>query len=83
MELSKKTTILLTPELHARLAALARSEKTSIGELIRRAVVERYGLVGRGERLAAVAKLAELNLPVTDVARMKRESVPDASDLLR
>ena len=82
MELSKKTTILLTPELHARRIGLARTERTSIGELIRRAVVERYGLVGQEERLAAVAELEKLDLPVSDPAQMKRESVPDADDLL-
>jgi len=78
MELSKKTTILLTPELHARLVELALVEDTSIGELIRRAVTDRYGLVSRQERLDAVERLAALRLPVSDPDDMKRESVPEA-----
>jgi hypothetical protein len=81
MELSKKTTILLTPELHARLTELARTEGTSLGELVRRAVVDCYGLVGTDERVAAARQLAAMELPVGPPARMKRESVPDPAEL--
>ena len=35
MELSKKTTILFSPDLHERLAHLAKQRNTSIGELVR------------------------------------------------
>ena len=81
MELSKKTTILFTPELHRRLAELAEREGSSIGELVRRAVVRQYGLAGGDERLAAVRQLAALRLPVDDVAEMKRQSVPAPKEL--
>lgn len=83
MELSKKTTILLSPDLHARLAALARARETSIGELVRTAVVQQYGLVGAQERKAAARRLADLHLPVADTAQMKRESVPAPEEIAR
>lgn len=73
--LTKKTTILLSPDLHARLADLARHENTSIGELIRRAVVSQFGIVDVAARAAAARALRELRLPVAAPARMKRESV--------
>lgn len=73
--LTKKTTILLSPDLHARLTDLARSENTSIGELVRRAVVSQFGIVDVAERAAAARELRELRLPVATPARMKHESV--------
>lgn len=38
-KLTKKTTVRLQPELHRRLTRLANQRRTSIGELIRSAVV--------------------------------------------
>lgn len=82
MELTKKTTILFDPVLHRRLSLLAKQKGVSLGELVRHACERQYGLHGVEERLAAVEKLASLNLPVGSVADMKRESVPTAADLL-
>jgi hypothetical protein len=82
MELSKKTTILLTEELHERLARLAEQEGISLGELVRRACERQYGIVSRQERLQAVKSLAALELPVADAETLERESVPDAGELL-
>lgn len=82
MELSKKTTILFPPELHERLTRLAAREGTSLGELVRRAVVVEYGLVPEDERLDAVRKLAALRLPVSTPREMKQESVPGPEELL-
>lgn len=73
---SHKTTILLTPSLHERLTRLARARGTSMGQLIRSAVEAQYGLAEPGERLAAVAALAGLSLPVHTPAAMKAESIP-------
>ncbi|MEX0691333.1 MAG: hypothetical protein WD043_05775 [Gemmatimonadales bacterium] len=81
MELSKKTTILFSPELHQRLMRVAEARGVSLGELVRAACVEQYGLRSTTDRLAAVAVLAQLGLPVGTVADMKRESVPDAEDV--
>lgn len=80
MELSKKTTILLSPQLHHRLAQLASQRRTSIGDLIRRACERQYGLADESSRMAAIRALAEFRLPVADVATMKRQSVPEVDE---
>ena len=82
MELTKKTTILLSPDLHRKLSQLAERSGLSLGELVRRACEAQYGILAPGERLAAVRDLGTLRLPVADPAVMKRESVPDPDDLL-
>lgn len=82
MELTKKTTILLSPQLHRRLTQLASQRRTSIGDLIRRACERQYGLADSESRVAAARKLAEFRLPVADVATMKRQSVPEADEAL-
>ena len=75
-----KTTILLTPSLHERLSRLARERGTSMGQLIRSAVEAQYGLVERADRIAAVAALAALALPVAAPELMKGESIPYDED---
>ena len=82
MELSKKTTILLSPALHDRLTKLAQERKTSLGELVRAACEREYTQPTREEKLAAVRRIAALKLPVSDVRTMKRQSVPHPDDLL-
>jgi hypothetical protein len=75
VELSKKTTILLSPTQHERLARIAELRHSSIGELVRSACDQVYREPTVEEKLAAVRRLAELNGPVADVATMKRESI--------
>lgn len=82
MELSKKTTILFPPALHDRLSRLAAHRGTSLGELVRQAVVSEYGLVPEETRVEAVRELAALGLPVGTPKEMKMESVPKSEDLL-
>ncbi|MEQ1691952.1 MAG: ribbon-helix-helix protein, CopG family [Gemmatimonas sp.] len=82
MELSKKTTILLSPETHKRLSELAARRGTSLGQLVREACVEQYGLVDTDTRVAAVAALSALSLPVGSPRDMKEESVPSANALM-
>lgn len=82
MELTKKTTILFSPDLHRRLSELAARRGRSMGDLVREACEIQYGVVGGSEQLAAVAALSQLGLPVGDPAVMKRESVPAADALL-
>lgn len=71
-----KTTILLTPSLHERLTRLSRLRGVSMGQLIRSAVEAQYGLVDPDQRLAAVAALGALSLPVDSPQVMKAESDP-------
>ena len=82
MELSKKTTILFSPETHERLTDLAARRGKSLGELVREACVAQYGLVDADARLAAVAALSALSLPVGSPRDMKHESVPPANALM-
>jgi len=82
MELSKKTTILFSPDLHERLVRLAAQRCTSIGDLVRTAVEQQYGLVSKEERLEAVSALSELNLPVGSAEEMEMESVPTPEEIL-
>ena len=82
MELSKKTTILFPPDLHARLIRLAKQKGTSLGDLVRSACERQYGLANVEERLAAVEALAGLDLPVGTPEEMARESVPTPEELM-
>ena len=82
MELSKKTTILFTPELHERLRQIAQREGTSIGDLVRTACEKQYHIVSRERRIAAVEELAKLSLPVGSVEQMEAESIPFPDGLL-
>ncbi len=81
-KLTKKTTILLQPELHRRLTRLADQRGTSLGDLIRSAVERQYGLGGSEERLQAARAMAAFALPVGSPEAMKRESVPEPEGLL-
>jgi hypothetical protein len=81
MELSKKTTILFPQGLHDRLSRLAGQKGVSIGELVRTACRQQYGIVSRRDRIDAVRELGKLALPVADTRRMKEESVPGPEEL--
>ena len=82
MELTKKTTILLSPELHDHLARTAKARDKSLGQLVREACEIQYGPVSREDRLRAVDELRRLSLPVGSPRKMKRESVPVPHDVL-
>ena len=75
MELVKKTTILFEPELYQQLASLARDRHSSVGELVRSACRSQYGLATTRNRIAAVAEMASMALPVGSVGEMKNESI--------
>jgi len=83
MELSKKTTILFSPETHRRLSELASRRGMSLGGLVREACLQVYGIVDSEARVTAVDALFALELPIDSVEQMKRESVPDAASLMR
>ena len=83
MELTKKTTILLSPDLHAHLARTARARRTSLGQLVREACEIQYGHVSGEDRVRAVEALRRLSLPVGSPRKMKQESVPRPRDWRR
>lgn len=82
MELSKKTTILFSPELHRRLAGIAARQGLSLGELVREACEAKYGVQTDPRRVDAARALSELSLPIGTPRAMKLESQPKADDLL-
>lgn len=82
MELTRKTTILLSPDLYKRLIRTAKERKKSLGQLVREACQIQYGYVSSEDRLRAVDELRRLSLPVGSPRKMKRESVPAPEDLL-
>jgi hypothetical protein len=82
MELSKKTTLLFSHDLHRQLTQLARQRGESLGELVRQACKAQYGIVSRESRVAAVRALEAMSLPVGDPDQIKRESVSVPEDLL-
>ena len=75
-QITKKTTVLLQPELHRRLTRLAARRGTSLAELVRSACERQYGIGGSKERMQAVRAIGALELPVCAPAQMKRESQP-------
>ncbi len=80
MELSKKTTILLSPRMYELLKGVSKARKTSVGELIRSACEAQYGLTAENEAIDAIDHLSSMELPVGVPASMKRESVPVPKD---
>jgi len=82
MELSKKTTILFSPDAHRRLSELAERRGVSLGELVREACATAYGIVDQEVRVAAAASLGALHLPVGTPKAMKLESVVHADALM-
>ena len=85
IKLTKKTTILCPPDLHQRLCQLAEQRGTSLGELVRRACIQEYGVATREERVATVHGLAAVcshdrgveALPVARVVRLPPGDFPD------
>lgn len=81
MELTKKTTILFPPDLFDQLSQLADKKGSSVGELVRDACRAQYRLQSKADRLALVAEMASMSLPVSTPEQMKRESIPDLKPL--
>jgi hypothetical protein len=76
MNLSKKTTILLPPDLHEQLTRQAEREGRSLGDLVLRACRVEYGSTSQEERRRALEELLAMDLPVGEPDEMKRESEP-------
>ena len=63
--LTKKTTILFSPDLYHQLEIIAETAKTSVAELVRRAVVKQYLLSDKKKRLGAEEHLVKIGGPVS------------------
>jgi hypothetical protein len=72
---TERIQVLVAPEQLARLRAIARRQHRSVGALVREAVERTYLHDDTERRLAAVERLAEMELPVSDWEQMERESV--------
>jgi predicted DNA-binding ribbon-helix-helix protein len=68
----------MDPEEYDELARIAEARKVSVAELIRAAVRTVY-LRSRDDRMAAVERIAAMELPIDSWARMKAD-IEDAYD---
>lgn len=73
--LSKKTTILFSPDLYRQLEDIAEASKISVAELIRQAVIKQYLLSDKKKRLAAVEHLAKIGGPISDWKTIEKEII--------
>lgn len=74
-QLTKKTTILFSPDLYRQLAEIAHTLHVSVAQLVRQAVVDRYILSDKKRRTQAVKELSEVYGPVSDWKTMEEEVV--------
>ena len=65
MAQTRRAQILMEPEEYEHLEHLAQQEGSSVAELIRTAVREKY-LTDRQERIRAVEEICRMNLPFSD-----------------
>jgi hypothetical protein len=72
MAATRRTQLLMDPEEFRQLRALAKRRKTSVAELIRRAVRESY-LKVPADRRPVVEAILNLHLPSIDWRQAKKE----------
>ena len=65
-QMTKKATILFPPALYRELEDEARRQGRSVGELVREAVMIRYGAGGKTMRVEAVGRLVQLHGEVSE-----------------
>ncbi len=71
--LTKRVQVLLEPAELRRLKKVARDRQTSVGDLMRMAVREKYLGPSEERKKLALARIASMNLPVSDWEDMERE----------
>jgi hypothetical protein len=73
MPATRRTQILMDPEEFRRLRALARRRKTSVADLIRTAVREKYLTPAQPDRKALVDSILRMGLPDMSWERVRAE----------
>lgn len=69
----KRVEVLFDPEQYARLERIAKERRESVGALIREAVQREYLGPTKEEKLAAVARIAAMNIEVGDWEEIEEE----------
>ena len=75
----KKTTLLFEENVYKKLKEKAKLENISMGELVREAVVEYYGIKNKEDKMKALKNLTDLKLPVSDYEDMEKEIIEGAT----
>jgi hypothetical protein len=75
----KKTTLLFEENVYKKLKEKAKLENISMGELVREAVVEYYGIKNKEDKIKALKNLTDLKLPVSDYEDMEKEIIKGAT----
>lgn len=78
MAIDRRVQMLMDPEEYGTLERIARAQRVSVAELIRRAVREKYLRANDGKR-TAVEDLISMDLPVVDWEELEAE-VEEAHD---
>ncbi|MBM3700407.1 MAG: ribbon-helix-helix protein, CopG family [Actinobacteria bacterium] len=73
----KKTTLLFEEQAYKKLQEKSKLEKTSVGELVREAVTNYYGIKSSKEKMDALQKLGSLNMPVSDYKEMEKDIIKE------
>jgi len=71
----KKTTMLFEENMYKKLQEKSKMENLSIGELVREAVTNYYGIKSSKEKMEALEKLGKMNLPVADYDEMEKDII--------
>ncbi len=73
--MTRKATIHFPPALYGELEAEARRQGRSVGDLVREAVMIRYGAGGESMRVEAVRQLVQLDGDVPDDPRQLEDEI--------
>ena len=69
----KKTTLLFDEDVYEKLKDKARRDNVSVGGLVREAVATYYGMKTKEDKLKALMKLKDLDLPVGSPEDMENQ----------
>lgn len=76
--LSKRVQVLFSKDKFAKLENLAKKKDTSVGSLIREAVEEKYLKKHDKQRMAILAHLSKMSLPVSEWEEIEKEIIHGA-----